>query len=80
MERSEPVHPAAPEVGQGGIGSDDATECNDEEEEEGRIEGGKELIGGEGGDGLAEADVEELEHASHEEHVAGVNPVGKPMP
>jgi hypothetical protein len=40
---------------------------NDEEYEE----GGEELVGREGGNGLAEADVVVLEHTSHEEGVAG---------
>lgn len=70
VEGGEPVHPRAPKGGEGGVGDNNAAESDNEEEEEGHIKGGEELVGGEGGDGLAEADVEELEHAGHEEHVA----------
>ncbi len=69
MEGRDPVHPRAPEGGEGRVGDDDAAEGDDKEEEEGHIEGGEELVSGEGGNGLAEADVEEFEHAGHQEHV-----------
>ena len=61
VEGAEPVHPGAPE-GREGLGwREDAAEGDDEEEEEGDEEGGEELVGGERGDRLAEADVVELE-------------------
>lgn len=61
VERSEPVHPAAPEVGQLLGGDDDAAEADDEEEEDRDEQTGEKIIGAEGGDGLAEADVVQLE-------------------
>lgn len=54
-----------------GVGDDDATEGDDKEKEEWHVEGCEQLIGAEGGDGLAEADIEELKHADHEENIAG---------
>ena len=71
VEGSEPVHPGAPKGREGGVGDDDAAEGDDEEEEEGHEEGGEKIVGGEGGNGLAEANVEKFEHAGHEEHIAG---------
>lgn len=75
VEGGEPVHPGLPEVGEGDVGDDDAAEGDDEGEEAGDEEGGEELVGGEGGDELAEADVVELE--DHEQHpgVAGAEGV-----
>lgn len=61
VERGEPVHPAAPEVGQLLGGDDDAAEADDEEEEHRHEKAGQQLVGAEGGDGLAEADVVQLE-------------------
>lgn len=61
VEGGQPVHPRLPEMRQGGVGDDDAAEGHDEGEEGGDEEGGEEVVGGEGGDELAEADVEEFE-------------------
>jgi len=61
MERGKPVHPGFPEVGEGGVGNDDATKGDNEVKEEGDVERGEEIVSCEGGDGLAEADVEEFE-------------------
>ena len=66
VEGGEPVHPRAPEGGQGHVGHDDAAEGDDECEEAGDEEGGEEFVWGQGGDELSEAYVEELEE--HEEH------------
>lgn len=79
VEGGEPVHPGLPEVGECDVGDDDAAEGDDEGEEAGDEEGGEELVGGEGGDELAEADVVKLE--DHEQHpgVAGAEGVaGEP--
>jgi len=43
------------------VGHDDAAESHDEGEEGGDEEGGEEVVRGQGGDELPEADVEELE-------------------
>lgn len=45
VERGEPVHPAAPEIGQLLCGDDDAAEAHDEEEEDGHEQAGKQLVG-----------------------------------
>ena len=71
VERGEPVHPGAPEFREGLRGREDAAEGDDEEEEEWHEEGGEELVGREGGDGLAEADVVELEEEEGEVDIAG---------
>ena len=54
VEWGEPVHPGAPEVGQGLRGRKDAAEGDDEEEEERDEEGGEEFVGGETGDFVLE--------------------------
>lgn len=61
VKRRQPVHPRLPEMRQGGVGDDDAAEGHDEGEEGGDEERGEEFVGGESGDELAEADVEEFE-------------------
>lgn len=61
VEGRQPVHPRLPEIRQGDVGDDDAAEGHDEGEEGGHEEGGEEFVGREGGDELAEADVEEFE-------------------
>jgi hypothetical protein len=71
VKGGEPVHPRASEGGESDVGGDD------EEEEEWHVDGGEELVGGEGGNGLAEADVEELEHACHEEYIASSEACGE---
>lgn len=58
MERRKPVHPRLPEMRQRAVGHDDAAEGHDEGEEGGDEKGGEEVVWGEGGDELAEADVE----------------------
>lgn len=71
VERGEPVHPAAPEVGQLLGGDDDAAEADDEEEEDRHEQAGEQLVGAEGGDGLAEADVVQLEEEDAQQGEAG---------
>lgn len=61
MKRCKPVHPRLPKMRQRAVGHDDAAEGHDEGEEGGDEERCKELVGGEGSDELAEANVEELE-------------------
>lgn len=44
VEGCQPVHPAAPEVGESGVWDDDTAERDDEEEEHGHQEGGQEFV------------------------------------
>lgn len=61
MKRRKPVHPGLPEMRQRAVGHDDAAESHYEGEKCGDEEGGEEVVWGQGGDELPEADVEELE-------------------
>lgn len=58
MKGCEPVHPRLPEMWQRAVGHDDTAEGHDKGKEGGDEERGEELVGGEGGNELAEADVE----------------------
>ena len=70
VEWGEPVHPAAPEGGDVSVRHDDAAEGDDEGEEGRDEEGGKEVVGAERGDHLAEGRVEDFEDHHHHPDVA----------